>query len=83
MRKIGQRQARYYRKTYLELTKQIADQKNRWKQDWAPGWINIASVRLDPEEYAKIATARLLSHAVVVTADSGYVIKFYADKLDK
>ena len=81
MRKIGQRQAQYYRKQYLELQKLLADQKNRWKSDWVPGWTNIASIRLEPADFAKIATARLLGHAVVVQVQYSDQVNFYADKL--
>ena len=79
--KISQRQAQFYRKENLRLMKEQADWRNRWKADWADGWINITTVKLDDTEFAKITTARLLKHAVVVTTDSGNLIRFYADRL--
>jgi hypothetical protein len=80
-RKISQRQAQYYRKQNLELTKTLADQKNRWKSDWDPGWVNIETLSIPDVSFAKITTARLLSHTIIVTSDIGNQLRFYAVKL--
>ena len=81
MKKISQRQARYYLKEGLRLTREMASWRNRWAAGWAGGWVNIASLKVDDAEYAKITTARLLKHAVVVVPDNGNILRFYADPL--
>ena len=81
MKKIGQRQARFYRKTNLELMQQIAQLKNRWRSDWLPGFVHIETLTLTPESIAKVTTARLLGHAVILVPGTGNTVLLYADKL--
>ncbi len=83
-RKISQDDARRFKKRCEELERILAMQKNCWRSEWSYGWVNISNIRLEPSEFAKIATARLLKHAVLVQADSDRsTIKLYADSLEK
>jgi hypothetical protein len=79
--KISQRQARRDRKRLEEVEAILARQKNRWSSEWVAGWINIETLAVPEISFAKIATARLLGHAVIVTPDSGNSVRFYAVKL--
>jgi hypothetical protein len=81
MQKIGQKQAAFYRKRAMELERVLAYQKNRWAGTFSPGWVNIATLTLADTSYAKIETARLLGHAVLVVPDINNQVRFYADKL--
>lgn len=81
MAKISQRQAQRDRKRLDEVEAILKRQKNRWATDWVPGWINIETLTVPDTAFAKIATARLLGHAIVISPDSGNSIRFYADKL--
>ena len=80
-KKISQAMARMYQRNCAEMESILSRQRNRWASDFAPGWINIQSLTIDDASHARIATARLLKHAVVVQVDSGNIIRFYADKL--
>lgn len=79
---ISQRQARLYRKQVLEMKDIFSRQRNRWSSDWSPGWVKIETILLSDTSFAKITTARLLGHAIVIVpqGDSNKVM-LYADKL--
>ena len=80
--KISQRQARADRKRLIELERILRDQKNRWKMDWMPGWLNIETLSVAKITHAKLATARVLGHAVIAVPDSrDNIIRFYAEPL--
>lgn len=80
--KISQARARYYKKRMEEMDTILRRQKNRWALEFAPGWVNIEAICLTPESYAKLSTARLLGHAVVVVpANRGTEVRLYADRL--
>jgi hypothetical protein len=81
MKKISQREAKSLRVRVLELERILEKQKDRWASDWSEGWINIATVRLEPVDHAKIKTARLLHHAVVALPEGTDIIRFYAESL--
>lgn len=81
MKKIGQAQAAYYRKRAIELERVLDNQRNRWAGSFRPGMVNIATLSLSDTSFAKIETARLLGHAVIVIPDINNQIRFYADKL--
>jgi hypothetical protein len=78
---ISQREARKLRKRVTQLEEILRNQKNRWRSEWGPGWVNIERVTLSDAAYAKIATARLLNHAVIVLPDTANEIRFYAERL--
>lgn len=78
---ISQRQARAYRKRMIEAESALKMQRNRWGSDWIPGWKNIECVKVGPETYARVATARLLEHAVIVTVGNQNELRLYADRL--
>jgi hypothetical protein len=80
--KISQRQARADRKRVVELESILRNQKNRWKTDWTPGWLNIETLSVPEITLAKISTARVLGHAVIAVPDSrDNIIRFYAEPL--
>jgi hypothetical protein len=79
--KISQREARRLQKRVYELECVLNRQKNRWASDWGAGWVNIESLILTPESFAKVATARLLGHAVVIIPSTDNAVRLYADKL--
>lgn len=79
--KISQSDARWYKKRADEAESTLRNQRNRWASEFRPGWVNIETVILEPTSFAKISTARLLGHAVIVVADSDNRIRFYAEKL--
>jgi hypothetical protein len=80
-KKISQRDALMYRKRVEELESILERQKSRYSSEWSPGFVNIESLTLSDLSYAKIATARILNHAVVAVCDVGNRVRFYADKL--
>lgn len=81
MKKIGRRQAMWYRKEAMRLEMVLANQRNRWASEFRPGMVNIETLTLSDASFAKIETARKLGHAVIVIPDSGNRVLFYADKL--
>lgn len=81
MKKIGQKRARFYQKTNLELMNQIAQLENRWRSEWLQGFVHIETLTLTPESMAKVTTARLLGHAVILVPWTGNTVLLYADKL--
>lgn len=78
--KISQREAYRLKQRVRALEEKFDDQRRGWSSDW-PGSTVIARVKLCPEQYAAIDTARKLKHAVVVVAQSDYTIACFADKL--
>jgi hypothetical protein len=80
--KISQREARRLRKRVEQLEAEQIRLRSRWASDWGPGWVNIESLTLTPESFAKVRTARLLDHAVVIlpSARTNEVL-LYADRL--
>lgn len=81
-KKISQRTARMYKKRCEEMERILSRQRNRWASEWAAGWINIETLILEPASFAKVATARLLKHAVVLQCgDDGRTVRLYADQL--
>lgn len=79
--KISQRQASYYRKRCMELEEILSRQRNRWASDWSPGWVHIESLTLADASFAKVTTARLLGHAVVLIPGNGTSVMLYADRI--
>ena len=78
---ISQSDARWYKKRAVEAERTLQNQRLRWSSEFRPGWINVQTLRLDDCSYARLATTRLLGHAIVVTTDDDNTIRFYADKL--
>lgn len=76
---ISQREARRMRKRLTELEQAENSRRNGWVREY-PGGVNIASVSWAKDERIPVAirTARLLGHAVVVTADDGGGVRFFA-----
>lgn len=80
--KISQREARRLNKRLLELERTISGYENSWSSSWVKDWVNIGTLTLNEVSYAKVATARLLKHAVVVVpANNGTNVYLYADSL--
>ena len=79
---ISQREARRLQKRVDELESVILRQKNRWSSDWSPGWVSIETLVLTPESYAKVTTARVLGHALILVPSSlGTEVRMYAERL--
>jgi hypothetical protein len=79
MSKISQREAQRLRKRVMQL--ESADRARRacYGKDYAPGWVNIATVALGAIPQEALRTARLLGCPIVaVPADS--TTYFYAVK---
>jgi hypothetical protein len=81
MRKLSQREARRIKKRVGELELRLKQQRDRWSSDWGPDWVNIETLTLTPESFAKIKTARLLGHAVILLPHNGTQVLVYADRL--
>lgn len=75
--KISQREARRLRKRVEQLERDERDRRSAYVSSW-PGGVNIDSFTIDEASFAKIDTARKLSHAVVVTTDNRLQLRFYA-----
>jgi len=80
-RNISQRSARMYKKQAEKLEREREQLKNRWALDYGPGWVHIGSITLGDEAYAKVSTARLLKHAVILVNDTGNSVRMYAERL--
>ena len=80
--KISQAKARWYKKRAEEAERTLRLQRDRWARDWSGGWVHIQTLKIDGTSFARLATARLLNHAVCVQVDTdNETIRFYADKL--
>ena len=77
--KISQAKARWYKKRAEEAERTLELQRNHWEGEWSDGWIHIQTLKIDGASFARLATARLLKHAVCVQVGSD-TIRFYADK---
>lgn len=81
MRKhISQREAHRLKKRCADLERKFEIQRERWGSNW-PGSTVIH--RITPTEVTKtaIATARALSHPVVVTVGDDGTLKFWGVEL--
>lgn len=76
---ISQREAKRLQKRVDELELAEQGRFKRWGSDYAGG-VNICSIDAgrDGPVHVAIKTARLLKHAVVVTADDAGRVYFYA-----
>ncbi|NID15015.1 hypothetical protein [Luteibacter yeojuensis] len=73
---ISQREARALRHRVLVLEARESERLEAWVQNY-PGGTHIARTNVLDVTAARIHTARLLGHAVVVTDDGG-TLNFYA-----
>lgn len=74
---ISQREARRLKRRVEQLERAECDRRSAYVSEW-PGGVNIDSFSVDAASFAKIETARKLSHAVVVTTDHTSQLRFYA-----
>ena len=72
---ISQREAKRLRKRVAQLESILDAQKRRWNNEW-PGSTVIHRLPTDAVSLAIVATARALSHAVVVTTEDNK-LKFW------
>lgn len=79
--KISQREARRLRLHVQRLTRQLDRERHRWSSDWGDGWVNIETISVEASTYAKVNTARLLKHAIIVLPTENSCLRFYADLL--
>ena len=80
-KKISQQQARLLQRRVIELEAVLDGQKNRWREDWSPGWVNIWNLTVSEDTFARVSTARLLGHAVIVVPAGSDTVRFYAERL--
>ena len=74
---ITQREAQELRKRVAILEQLEDDRRNNWVMDY-PGGRHLGSIVISDVDAAKIRTARLLEHAVVVTNGDRGEIHLYA-----
>lgn len=79
---ITQREARALRARVAELERREENRRGIWFNDY-PGGQHIGSFTVSDVAAAKIRTARLLKHAVVVTNGNLGELNFYALPLAK
>jgi hypothetical protein len=79
--KISQREAIRLRKLVHKLEREADALRNRWASDWEAGWVNIATLEFSPESHAKVKTARLLGHAVILLPEANNMVRVYADRI--
>lgn len=81
-KKISQRDAQRLKRRVDELEQNLHHMRNRWSSAWVPGWVNIDNFVLSDAQFARLSTARLLKHAVIIVpAVSGNEVKLYAEPL--
>lgn len=74
-KRISQREASRLKKQVEFLTRQLANQRSTWRQDY----IGIEIGRADLDKTANaVRVARKLGHAVVVTGDDTHTLRFVA-----
>ena len=81
-RKISQTDAWMYFHKSQRLERILQEQKNRWRTEWQEGWVNIETLILTDTPFAKLATARLLGHALIILPDhdnSNNRVRVYAE----
>jgi hypothetical protein len=78
---ISQSEARSNRKELRKLREVMESQRRYWYRDWPCSTV-IGSFDVDTVTAAKISTARMLKHAVVVTVD-GVRVSLFALELGK
>ena len=83
MNKISQRSARAYKRRVEELEKILIQEKGRWGAELGPGWINIETLILSSESYAKVDTARRLNHEVILRCEIDNQLRLYAERQEK
>lgn len=74
---ITQREARALQRRVAELESRDEDRRSAWVRDYPDG-THIGSVVLSDVDAAKVRTARLLQHAIVVTNGDRNEIHLYA-----
>jgi|GEM_PF-1618560 len=74
---ITQREARALKWRVAQLEQLEEDRRNRWVRDYPDG-THLGSIVISDVDAAKIRTARLLEHAVVVTNGDRSEIHLYA-----
>lgn len=79
---ISQREARRLRKRVEALEARQREQMRSWSSEY-PGGVHLDSIEVSPAEYAIVATARKLGHAVVLTTDKQNWVRVYGIRLDK
>ena len=81
-KKISQGEAWSLRHQVKRLLREQERMRNRWSMEWADGWANIDTFVLSDAQFARVATARLLGHAVVVVpSGNSNTVRLYADRL--
>jgi uncharacterized protein (DUF2384 family) len=74
-KRISQREARRLQKQVEFLTRQLANQRSTWRQEY----IGTEIGRADIEQTARaVKVARKLGHAVVVVGDDSNTLRFVA-----
>jgi hypothetical protein len=79
--KISQREVRRLKKRVYELEDVLFRQREAFASEW-PSYTKIATFEPDANLLAKITTARLLKHAVVLVPD-GSLVRVLASELPK
>lgn len=76
-KRINQHEAQALRRRVIDLEAREEARRSMWVNDY-PGGTHIASVTVNDVAAAKIRTARVLRHAIVVTNGTLAEIHFYA-----
>ena len=79
--KISQREARRLQKRVAALEYTLNKQRQSYASDWGADWVHLESLTLSDASFAKVNTARRLSHAVIVLPQGNSSINLYASRL--